>query len=321
MAPKRPNIAVEKLTQRVEKLESSLPGERVETLSWFRSLDLSSKIAVIGFPVGILALLVTFFAWKQPQWKAEAEDSLNHKIDDRIEAKLQQHHFDDLASKVSKMEGQLNEISGYLKLLTARDLAQTASLSREDFRKQLPQIKNTLQAATVAEAKVPERMTQTIQSKLLSVPDREPVFWETASALVDYTSALRVSFAPRGTVDCYSTFGMYEPHPPSFNSRRNVMKVDSCTLFIDDVKKFNDSEFGKHFHAEVAAGVTDILILDLTNVHIVYRGGETIPYSALHCENCTYSFEAPIVPPSRGQILIHGALIASNGNLDIPAGI
>jgi len=321
VAAKRPESTVENLTKRVEKLENSPSHTPTTIFSRFRSLDLVGKSTVVGVAIAILALLVTYFSWVQPQWKAEADDVTNHKIDDRIEAKLQAHHLDDLASKVNKMEGQLNEISGYLKLLTARDLAQAASLSKDEFRKRLPQVQNTLQAATAAETRVPEATTHNIQTRLLSVSETEPVFWGTASALIDYRSALRVSFLPSDAVNCYSIFQKYEPHPPTVNSRRMAIEVGHCTLFIDDVEAFDQSEFGKHFHAEVAEGVTDIMVLVLNNVHIVYRGGKTIPYSAIHCDNCTYSFQAPIAPPSQGKALIRGALLAYNGNLDLHVGL
>jgi hypothetical protein len=79
------------------------------------------------------------------------------------------------------------------------------------------------------------------------------------------------------------------------------------------------SHFGiwSAFYDEVASGQSKHLKLLLKNVHVVYRGGEMIPFAQMLCDHCTFEIESPNIPPPTGKQLIRMLLAGETYNVNI----
>lgn len=144
-----------------------------------------------GAFVGIVALVVGNFAWWQPrqvQLKQHADKDLAQQIDNQIEAKFQQHHFDDLVSDLKTMKGRMEEISGYLKIIVETDVKRIAGLPIKDFDANLDKVKTVLSVAKDEQVSVPGKTVGSIKSKLREANHNRAGFWGAATALVNFES-------------------------------------------------------------------------------------------------------------------------------------
>jgi hypothetical protein len=172
------------LTERVESVERALGLRKDETVKWYKNPTV--LIPLIPVILSALGLIGAYFAWWQPQWKSDANYQLTQTMDNEIERKLTDHHFDQLVSDVNRMSGQLTEISGFVKVIAASQMQHSASLSSLEFGKNLPVLQATLGAAKATGAAPPPEVVKGIQQKLIDSNHNEVGFWGAASEFVNY---------------------------------------------------------------------------------------------------------------------------------------
>src|ERR1019366_10510583 len=84
--------------ERIDILENALGLHRKPT--WRESLAKNWK-QLIGPTIALAALIITNFAWYQPrqvQLRQHEEKDLAQQVDNQIDAKFKEHHFDEVAS-------------------------------------------------------------------------------------------------------------------------------------------------------------------------------------------------------------------------------
>lgn len=178
----------EQADRRLKSFEEYLPFLKTADK---RLQDLESPPAEPGKPpnrffkqivsgIGILTLILGGLAWVA-----------NHYVDDRIEAKLTDHKFNQLVTDTHEMKGRMDEISGFVKMVAENELRKQSALSLPDFRKQLPDVGTTLSVARLVNASVPQDVVDSIGSKLVASEIDAPSFWHVAGQLISYRSDIQ----------------------------------------------------------------------------------------------------------------------------------
>jgi hypothetical protein len=194
---------------------------------------------------------------------------------------------------------------------------ESSSLRLKERLNQAALTVKTLTNNGVAESPVQAKDRAQGVSKILDKYPTSDIAWSAASDFINYASASRVLFATQDYPECFAK-GMqsYSPHPESFSTRRMLVAVTHCTLYLDQQKLFENSDFGARYNKEVSDGVTDQLDLYLTDVHLVYDGGTLLKFSRLVCQGCTFDVYLPSVPSTKGQSLTRSLLAATDGNVN-----
>ena len=181
--------------ERIDILENALGLHRKPT--WRESLAKNWK-QLIGPTIALAALIITNFAWYQPrqvQLRQHEEKDLAQQVDNQIDAKFKEHHFDEVASDVKIMKGQMQEISGYLKILVEKNMRQAAELSPREFQNSLPEIKSVLSVAGVQRATVPNDVVKSLREGFQRADDGAPEYWSGLANFITYESSLRAGFS------------------------------------------------------------------------------------------------------------------------------
>jgi hypothetical protein len=237
---------------------------------------------------------------------------LTHVVDDRIDAKLKDHHFDQMAPDVNQMKGQLGEISGFLKALTTSELHRQASLPKERFEEQIPAVAETVTTARVVHAAAPADVVSAIHERLADTPSSTPGYWKAAAQFINYRSDLRADFRERPLPDCFA-----RPNPSS-NTIDNSKGYWEVTVWLKDCQVNIDADNLPAFRQAVSRLVAGIpfeqihYTLELTNARIVYRGGYMIPIDGLTLHNCRFQIETEETAPAPAKILTRELLLASD---------
>jgi len=175
------------LTERMERVEATLklpPMRPKKTLTEW----LTTKPGVVIAPLILVSvgLVIAYFAWWQPEWKADAKAKLIQDVDNEIEGKLTAHKFDQLVADVNTIKGQLSEITPLLQSVVTKEMQHAASLPLSEFERNLPQIKTTLSVAKITGAHTTPAVTQDIQTRLVRTNHLQTDFWPTAAAFISY---------------------------------------------------------------------------------------------------------------------------------------
>jgi hypothetical protein len=90
--------------------------------------------------------------------------------------------------------------------------------------------------------------------------------------------------------------------------------LHDCTLYLDDVRGFDDSRIVSDVKSRIVSGKVDTpFFLTLVRVKIVYKGGPIIPVAEILALGCSFDFDVPAAPPPRGKDLLEAIL---SENLD-----
>jgi len=84
-----------------------------------------------------------------------------------------------------------------------------------------------------------------------------------------------------------------------------------CTIDLDGMIHGRDEEAGP------AAGKPTPQILELHNVHVIYRGGRLQHMDTLACVDCTFDIQVNQDPPGPGRSLVRGVLQAGSENFSV----
>lgn len=134
--------------------------------------------------------------------------------------------------------------------------------------------------------------------------------WAASGQLISYRSS---NIAPQsGSLpNCFDA--PYAPSPDRApHGDLNVQYFRGCTFIIDDQAGYEKSKAFQQFIAQLPSHPeTMAVVLNLENVHVVYRGGPLIgPLTTVFFKNCTFDFNLPTTPPDPGKHLIRALLTA-----------
>lgn len=292
--------------------EDAMPAasvrEKLESIEKNTS-DLSDRVARIE--------KAGFWRWTKSYWMAVVPISLTvlgvvyaatvwvatHVVDDRVDAKLREHHFDQMASDVSTMKGQLGEISGFLRVLADNELHRQASLPKSEFEQQVPALAAAVTTARVVQAYAAPTVVKDINRRLVETPSNTPGYWNAAAQLISYRSDLQANFKSASLPDCLGS----HVYLVGFNGSSKgyfeaTLGMSHCRLDlgIDQLQAFR--EFASH---NVAGPPFEAIhfSLDLTAVQVIYRGGEILPIYGITMHNCLFQIETEEDAPSMGKTL------------------
>lgn len=300
----------------MERVESALglqPKKGVREWTHDHKLALGIFLGTVALIVGTVALIVIgYFAWWQPQWKQHEDTDLADLIDNRIDAKLASHHFDDLTGDVKTLKGQMGEISGYLKILVTDRLKTVSSLPPAEFERHLPEATALLNTARITKAKTAPNTIANVRSRLARSNHDNPQFWGAAAPLVNYRSVgdKQQEFPPCD-LKHHPMGPLAENVPAGATSfKMNPVPFRGCEIQID-------SPEAQQLY------LRDLRLIDLVfeNCRIVYRGGPLIfPGTAvpgrttmsLVFKDCLFDLSVPGVPPQDGGAVVGGLLLAKD---------
>lgn len=243
---------------------------------------------------------------------------VTHAVDDRVESKLTEHHFDQVAADVNGIKGQLGEISAFLKILTENELHRQASLPKQDFEQQVPTLAAAVTTARAVQAYAAPSVIRDINRRLVDTPSDSPGYWNAASQLISYRSDLQVKFKPESLPDCLG--GERVPNSKgggNYNGYwQTTIVLSHCRLNIgiEDLPAF------RALAAHVISGIPFEAIhysLDLTDVRVVYRGGEILPVDMIVMHNCRFEIETRDEAPAQGKTLTKDLLAADEPTIRV----
>ena len=252
----------------------------------------------------VIGILIAYFAWWQPQWKAHEDADLVQQIDARAEAKLKEHHFDDMATNVSKMEQRMTDINDLLKIVVQNELKHVAELPPAEIQKALPQVRAVLAvAASDQRLATPDSgQLDSIKTKFRQVDRNAPDFWPATAALISFQSGIGATGQP----DCWQQnppFGS-EGVEPAYVYSNCKLRLDSVSLPAILWERGPIFEF-----------------LIFQNCTISYGGGRIVlPHFPdevnvkLEFKDCKFVLVAPPQPTPGGRKLLEALLDAKTLN-------
>jgi hypothetical protein len=299
--------------ERLSTLENALGlRPRLSKPVWYKNLSI--VISIFGLALGVIGLGIAYFAWWQPQWKEDSSKKLVQQVDSEIEKKLTEHKFDQVASDVSTLKGQMTEISGFVRLLAQKEMQESAHFSRERFQENLPTLTQTPKAAKLSQASTAPAVITGLQAKLLQSNRNRPEFWSAASALIAYRSPQQ----PKSLPDCL------------LNAPDRRLTVDGNQIPPGGVpvrahlapQSYRDCKID--LSASYPYGHIFDTPLECTRCDVSYRGGNIGAFEAgvvrIQFIDCTFEVHAEADSPLTGRQLIATLLSSANqGNVSYAA--
>jgi len=287
----------------VENLETlGMPARRTPA-KWTRDHWLALSIS-IGT---VILIVIAYFAWLQPQWKAHADQDLAQQINNQVESKLQDHHFDEMAGDVKIMKGQMTEISGFMKVLVEAELKRVAELPPNEFKNSLPGVRAALAVAKKTPIDLSIDTIEEMRAKLNTTPSGTTGYWQTAAAVISYRGESAPSLPP-----CR----MDQTQPPAvldgaINAKQTTIKFkivpyENCVVVLDS------KEAQARFLSVL--GVFDI---EFRHCRIIYGGGPILlPTAAapgrkklsIIFTDCFFDISTPGIPSTDAQQLLTSLL-------------
>lgn len=191
---------------------------------------------------------------------------------------------------------------------------------------QLAEANSLIVRASKSAAGIEPATLQHISSSLANLEESSlgsPEYWRTVSTVVNIRSGYTGRPTPNN--DCLSrNFAVdLNPHPidqwgnvyPGTSQTQKAsiaeIRLQNCSLQIDDISQFWNSGYGEFLKARKSANPnlkTSILVL--VNVQVRYSGGPLLPFTKIICVNCSYSLDLPTPPKPNGQTFVKQLLVA-----------
>jgi hypothetical protein len=291
----------------MDKVEVALSIHPKKTgAQWTRDHLLALSISVGT----VILIVIAYLAWWQPQWKSHADEDLAQRIDNRIEEKLKAHRFDDLVENVHKMQGQMTEISSFMKILLLAETKRVASLAPQEFQKNLPAVRAALDVAQKTPIEIPAETVAEIKTKLNKTPPSAPEFWQTAAAVINYHVGESTPSFPRCRMD-QAPAELAE----SINATQTTIKLkaipfENCEVVLDS------PEVQSRF-----LNVLGTIDIEFRHCRVVYRGGpiffpaQVVPGRktvSVIFTNCVFDLSTLGVPPRDAQQMLSGLLASQD---------
>ncbi len=151
----------------------------------------------------VLPTLIASGAWLQPQWSAHSANDADMNIDRRIDAKLipQTKGVNDLAKEVGDLRvdtgklstkiddfgKRLDDFVTLMKPAAREQLKVVNSLPAAQFQKDLPSIAAALDVLNRTDTQVESAITDTIRTRMQSLPVSSSGYWQAVSGLITQT--------------------------------------------------------------------------------------------------------------------------------------
>lgn len=192
--------------------------------------------------------------------------------------------------------------------------------SPEQLRANLATVVAQVQTARANHAKPNTAKLEALSgavSQVLKKDDSLPEGWQAAGQLISYRT--QVSTSPnlgycvsRPWTQTFQTGSDDEDASklPQGAFRVSEIKFHDCTLVLDDVSSFENSDADRW--AMRATPRKKVVVLELYNVHVVYRGGAVVPVDSVLFSDCTFEFQTLSPPPATGQQLTKSLLAAAD---------
>lgn len=149
--------------------------------------------------ISATALILGYFYFVVPRQERRAHDDMVAVVNSQFEAKLKEHHVDDLQSDVSTLKGQMATLLPFLQMVVQKEMKTLASLPVHDFQDSLTRVNVALAAAKATQTEIPTSTIGDLRSKLVQVSRSTPYYWGTATALIGYKSKL----LPNNLPNCF----------------------------------------------------------------------------------------------------------------------
>jgi hypothetical protein len=301
MSPKRPT-----LTDRVAQMESDIAALGISHPRKRRPWSPAEKLGAAGVVVAVVGIAIAYFSWRQPQWKQQDDSALSQKVDDRVAMQFKDRHFDQLVADVNTMKGQMQEISGYLKIIAQNQMKRTAALSSHEFESALAETRAALSVAKKQNVALSSNITEAIQQRLERADHSQPDFWPAAAALINYRSVEPDGSQPNCTdTHMKTTLAKSMSSTDTNVTLSRPFGYENCRIVLDDPKS----------QAVYMMQLAQVVTLEFRNATIIYHGGPLVfpafgngPVLRLLFQNCRFVISPDGPPPQNGKTLIEALL-------------
>jgi hypothetical protein len=287
----------------------------VWSLHSFRQWPRADKIALFTLLAALVGAVIAYRTW----WEPHVESELHNTVNNSIEAKFEQSHFDQVVGDVQAMKGRLDEMDGFLRLLTERELHQQATLSKSEFENQIPTIAATVSAARLVHTSAPPDLITDISKKLAAAAPTAPDYWKAAGELLSYRSELKNNFVVQQLPNCLqgqAAGGEFEGN--TFNMSVMVF-MSRCVLDLDADNGANTAAFD-HYVARLVAGGPQSAVhysLDLTDAIVIYHGGTILPITKFVMHNCLFQVQTRDDTPAPAKYLTRELLASDTPTIKV----
>jgi len=293
---------------------------------------LQVNVGVIALGITILAAIGGGGLW-----------FLTHQIDDRVDAKFKEKGFDEVTNKVHELDGRMTEISGFLRILTEKELRTQAALPVRDFDENISEVSTTLSVARIVHAKPAPEVVNAIGASLARSEITKSDYWMAAGDLISFRSELQSTLSnARDLPECMAS----KPKPAEIPPGNNWKTFQIVPAIYDNCHFTLDSERDDQLlNSLMLNGKTPLVAF--RHCLISYRGGEVnltrvwkntpmdislinsdtgqvtheiarMNATAIQFAACQFDFSIKSSPPATGQGVTRMLLAQNSGFSGLP---
>jgi hypothetical protein len=337
---------VHALQTRVHGLPSPVtaPAAQPGTIKRFGFGHISGKqIALATLAVAVLAMLVGvlgIFASPYFQKYLDGKDaSFNNAIDQRIDVKLKDVNskLDKISNELSRLDGSLSAIGPFIQDLIRNQMNRSASLKKEQFNEELPQLKKVITAAQKVNLTIPDRTMSGLQRNLLNAGPNSSEYWPAVGTFITYRSSIQLSqpISHENIKRCTDS----EPDPMKITAVKSPYEAtaspgiyENCRFTLDSPE--DDARLNGFLHNIPLIAFRHCLIeyrggsVDLILHWNVFQGNATVggkpigqvsmSGNTIEFEDCLFEFLFENTPPSIGQQIAIDLLTQSGPKARLP---
>jgi hypothetical protein len=259
-------------------------------------------ITFVGVVFGLLYFLI-------PRQEKRAHDDMVSVVNSQFDAKLKEHHVDDLQAEVGKLQGQMTTMLPFLQMVVQKEMKTLASLPVHDFQDSLTRVNVALAAAKATQADIPPSTIGDLRSKLVQVSRSTPYYWGTATALIGYRSIT----LPNNLPNCFDktpVMTTQQDIPANikypFNLKISPPTYEDCQI---DLSHSPPQSVIDYLNLAPKFG------LEFKRSLIIYRAGK-IPLlnitPKLIFTNCAFNISPSNIEDEPGRKLVNDLLLAQN---------
>jgi hypothetical protein len=134
-----------------------------------------------------------------------------------------------------------------------------------------------------------------------------PEVWQTAASVIDKRSGQNANRMTCGT----DSFTIVSQGDRDQFEGAPIVSYQNCTISLDG------GEFVAAKNRRTPIKNRKDTMLELKNVHVVYRGGPFPQVNIFSCVECTFDVQLQGIPPPRGRSFIRGLLMSDFSNFSI----
>jgi len=146
--------------------------------------------------IGFVALILGYFYFAVPRQERRAHDDMVSVVNSQFDAKLKEHHVDEMQADVGKLQGEMTTMLPFLQMVVQKEMKTLANLPAHDFQDSLPRVNVAFAAAKATQANISTSTINDLRAKLVEVSRSTPYFWGAASALIGYRSIVLPNYLP-----------------------------------------------------------------------------------------------------------------------------